>query len=78
MFFTTIAAQLATSLPVLQTFISDVIDNNAQILQQGPREQWNQLILNPLKNAPTQSIQLTLVIDALDECDSMQDIHLIL
>jgi len=78
MFFTTIAAQLAISLPVLRTSISDAIDNNAHIFEQGPREQWNQLILNPLKNAPTQSIQLIVVIDALDECDSMQDIQLIL
>jgi len=78
MFFTTIAAQLAISLPVLWTSISDAIDKNAHIFKQGPREQWNQLILNPLKNAPTQSIQLVVVIDALDECDSMQDIQLIL
>jgi len=78
MFFTTIAAQLAISLPVLRTSISDTIDNNAHIFEQGPREQWNQLILNPLKSAPTQSIQLVVVIDALDECDSMEDIQLIL
>jgi len=78
MFFTTIAAQLANSLPVLRTFISHAIDNNPDIFKQGLREQWNQLILNPLKNAPTQSIQLVVVIDALDECDSMQDIQLIL
>jgi len=78
MFFTTIAAQLANSLPVLRTFISDAIDSNPDIFKQGLREQWNQLILNPLKNAPTQSIQLVVVIDALDECDSMQDIQLIL
>jgi len=78
MFFTTIAAQLANSLPVLRTPISDAIGNNPDIFKQGLREQWNQLILNPLKNAPTQSIQLVVVIDALDECDSMQDIQLIL
>jgi len=78
MFFTTIAAQLANSLPVLRAFISDAIDNNSGIFQQGLREQWNQLILNPLKSAPTQSIQLVVVIDALDECDSMRDIQLIL
>jgi len=78
MFFTTIAAQLANSLPVLRTSISDAIDNNADIFQQGLREQWKQLILNPLKIAPTQSIQLVVVIDARDEYDSMQDIQLIL
>jgi len=78
MFFTTIAAQLAISLPVLRTSISDTIDKNPHIFKQGPREQWNQLILNPLRDAPTQSIQLVVVIDALDECDSMEDIQLIL
>jgi len=78
MFFTTIAAQLANSLPVLRASISEAIDNNSDIFQQGLREQWNQLILNPLKSAPTQSIQLVIVIDALDECDSMRDIQLIL
>jgi len=78
MFFTTIAAQLANSLPFLRTSISDAIDKNPDIFKQGLREQWNQLILNPLKNAPTQSIRLVVVIDALDECDNMQDIQLIL
>jgi len=78
MFFTTIAAQLAISLPVLRTFISDAIDNNPVIFKRGLREQWNQLILNPLKNAPAQSIQLIVVIDALDECDNIKDIQLIL
>jgi len=77
-FFTTVAAQLAISLPVLRVSILDAINNNADIFQQGLREQWSQLIFNPLKNAPTQSIQLVIVIDALDECDSMQDIQLIL
>jgi len=76
-FFTTIAAQLANRLPVLRAYISDAIDNNADIFQQGLREQWNQLILNPLKSVPTE-IQLVVVIDALDECDSMQDIQSIL
>ena len=78
MFFTTIAAQLANNLPVLRASIADAIDNAADIFEQGLREQWNQLILNPLKNAPTQQIQLVVVIDALDECDSMRDIQLIL
>jgi len=78
MFFTTIATQLAISLPVLRTFISDTIDNNPDIFKRGLEKQWDQLILNPLKNAPTQSIQLVVVIDALDECDSTQDIQLIL
>ncbi|KAF8457004.1 quinon protein alcohol dehydrogenase-like superfamily [Terfezia claveryi] len=77
-FFTTIAAQLAKSLPVLRPLISKAIEENFDILKQGLSEQWKQLILNPLKNAPAQSIQLVVVIDALDECDNKDDIQLIL
>jgi len=77
-FFTTIAAQLATSLPILRPAISNVINEKPDIFQQGLRNQWKHLILNPLRNAPAQSIQLVVVIDALDECDNMKDIQLIL
>ncbi|KAF8429069.1 vegetative incompatibility protein HET-E-1 [Tirmania nivea] len=75
---TTIAAQLAHSLPILRSSISDAINKNLDIFQQGLRQQWKHLILDPLRNAPAQSIQLVVVIDALDECDSMNDIQLIL
>ena len=78
MFFTTIAAQLANNLPVLRQSISDAINQHLDIFQQGLREQWQHLILDPLKNAPAQSIQLVVVIDALDECYSEDDIQLIL
>jgi len=77
-FFTTIAAQLATSLPILRPAISNAINKEPDIFQQGLRNQWKHLILNPLRNAPAQSIQLVVVIDALDECDNVNDIQLIL
>jgi len=77
-FFTTIAAQLTRSLPVLRPLISKAIEENFDILKQGLSEQWKHLILDPLKKAPAQSIQLVVVIDALDECDSKDDIRLIL
>jgi len=77
-FFTTIAAQLTRSLPVLRPLISKAIEEHFDILKQGLSEQWKHLILNPLKNAPAQSIQLVVVIDALDECDNKDDIQLIL
>ncbi|RPB18652.1 hypothetical protein L211DRAFT_901709 [Terfezia boudieri ATCC MYA-4762] len=78
LFFTTIAAQLANFLPALRPLISKAIEDNFGILKQGLSEQWKHLILNPLKNAPAQSIQLVVVIDALDECDNYDDIRLIL
>jgi len=77
-FFTTIAAQLTRSLPVLRPLISKAIVENFDIVKQGLSEQWKHLILDPLKKAPAQSIQLVIVIDALDECDSKDDIQLIL
>jgi len=77
-FFTTIAAQLTRSLPVLRPLISKAIEEHFDILKQGLSEQWKHLILDPLKKAPAQLIQLVVVIDALDECDSKDDIQLIL
>ena len=77
-FFTTIAAQLADSLPGLRPLISKAIDDHFDIHQRGLREQWQHLIYNPLKNVPVQPIQLVLVIDALDECESKDDMQLIL
>jgi len=77
-FFTTIAAQLTRSLPVLRPLISQAVQEHSDIWNQRLSEQWKYLILDPLKNAPAQSIQLVVVIDALDECDSKDDIQLIL
>jgi len=77
-FFTTIAAQLTRSLPALRPLISKAIEEHSNILQQRLSEQWKHLILDPLKKAPAQSIQLVVVLDALDECDSKDDIQLIL
>ena len=77
-FFTTIAAQLANNLPVLRRSISDAIEEHLDIFNCRFHEQWQHLILDPLKKAPAQSIQLVVVIDALDECDSKDDIQLIL
>ncbi|KAF8447016.1 vegetative incompatibility protein HET-E-1 [Terfezia claveryi] len=77
-FFTTIAIQLAESLPGLKPLISKTIDNHFDIHQRTLREQWQLLIYDPLKNAPAQSIQFVVVIDALDECESEEDMKLIL
>ena len=78
MFFTTIAAQLADRLPMLRPSISKAIKDDPDIVKKSLREQWQKLILEPLKNAPAQSIQLVIIIDALDECECKEDIQLIL
>jgi len=78
MFFTTIATQLAEHVPELEPLISKAIDDHSDIHKQMLREQWQLLIYEPLENAPTQSKQIVVVIDALDECEGKDDMKLIL
>jgi len=78
MFFTTIATQLAENLPELRPLISKAIDDHPDINQRRLRDQWKILIYDPLENAPTQSKQIVVVIDALDECEGKDDMKLIL
>jgi len=78
MFFTTIATQLAEHLPELRPLISKAIDDHPDINQRRLRDQWKLLIFDPLENAPMQSKQIVIVIDALDECEDKEKIKLIL
>lgn len=76
-FFTTIATQLANSLPALKADISSAITKNPQIHSQSLHGQWNDLIYKPLSNLEEASLQTRLfviVIDALDECGDEEDI----
>jgi len=78
LFFTTIATQLAEHVPELGPLISKAIDDHADIHKRMLREQWQLLIYEPLENAPMQSKQIVVVIDALDECERKDDMKLIL
>jgi len=78
MFFTTIATQLAEHVPELEPLISKAIDDHSNIHKQMLRDQWQLLIYEPLENALTQSTQIVVVIDALDECEGKDDMKLIL
>jgi WD40 repeat protein len=79
-FFTSLAVQLANTLPALKPYICRAIDGNPDIPQRGLAEQWKHLILQPLSNLDI-SIQLQIfvfAVDALDECESEEDVQLIL
>jgi hypothetical protein len=81
MFFTTLAAQLANTLPALRPYICSAIAEKFNITQQGLAEQWKYLVFQPLFNLKKvlhQSQIFGLVIDALDECEGEDDIRLIL
>ena len=79
-FFTTIAAQLVDKIPSLKPQVCKAIAKDLRISAKGPHDQWEQLILRPLQQLPTDSpnTRFVLVIDALDECGEDRDARLIL
>jgi hypothetical protein len=67
--------------PVVQTYIYEAISKQPGIAHQTMLEQWNNLIVKPQWTArDRQSLPYStlFVINALDECDSQQDVKLIL
>ena len=78
-FFTSIAVQLAKK-PPLRTSICDAIAEHEDIADKAFRDQWTHLILRPLSKLAAGSIHspLIIIIDALDECESQDDIRKII
>jgi hypothetical protein len=78
-FFTSIAAQLANNVPSLQQHICDAIAQHKDVASQSLSDQWHRLVLSPLLKLRGNSCQpYILVVDALDECNSEDDIRVIL
>ncbi|KAG9228609.1 hypothetical protein BJ875DRAFT_389023 [Amylocarpus encephaloides] len=78
-FVTSVAWQLASSVPSLGKYICDALTEHHDIADQSLGCQWNQLILRPLSmldgdNRPS----CIVVIDALGECDGDDNIMIIL
>ncbi|CAG7991229.1 unnamed protein product [Penicillium salamii] len=82
---TTIARQLARSIPELLPIIEQVTRDSPSIATKTMKQQFDQLIIHPLlklsacpprSHAPTRTIMI--VIDALDECEGDNNIRLIL
>lgn len=83
--FTTIAHQLAGSLPELLPSIKQVIRDNPEIASKTMKEQFEKLIMCPLLNwkpntfsSPQPIRIIIIIIDALDECEGANNIRLIL
>jgi hypothetical protein len=74
MFFTTLAFQLSNLSDAFSYTISEAIDTNRDIVHKSFGEQWRHLIYEPLGKCPHHQAVVVIVIDALDECDSEQDI----
>lgn len=72
--FTTLAVQLAYSLPSLKALICKALDAEYNIAEQGLSDQWTKLIFRPLSKLERISPirpPIVLVVDALDECERM-------
>jgi hypothetical protein len=79
-FVTSIAVQLAHSMPSVRQHISDAVAERSDIANQSLRDQWQHLVLRPLskllKLEPEPKTYIV-VVDALDECDSDSNIRII-
>ncbi|KAF9775390.1 hypothetical protein IL306_006501 [Fusarium sp. DS 682] len=78
----TLAHQLALSIPGVTFFIKKTLDANPGIVGKSVREQFEKLILEPLCKAAatvtTVPSSVVMVIDALDECEQEADIRLLI
>ena len=77
-FVGTLAHQLADAFPLFKRYVCEALTAHHNIASQGLRNQWKELIVQPLSKSNNQRPSLNLVIDALDECENQEDIKLIL
>jgi hypothetical protein len=69
----TLAYQLASFSPVIRTAIAQAIDTTPRITQSALRFQFTKLLIEPLRNLPATEGPIVLILDALDECGSVED-----
>ncbi|EXL39771.1 hypothetical protein FOCG_17623 [Fusarium oxysporum f. sp. radicis-lycopersici 26381] len=77
----TLAYQLAFSIPGAAFFIKETLDENPAIVGKSVREQFLKLIQKPLSEAAAVAkvtSPVVVVIDALDECDQEVDVRLLI
>lgn len=79
-FFTTIIAQLVHQLPSLAPHVRAAIEANPAINEKSAKDQFDRLIADPIKKLPkhSQPLATVIVVDALDECDNLEHIRLVI
>jgi hypothetical protein len=77
---TTLAVQLADHIPAVRDHVCRAVLAHQTISHLGLRDQWEQLIINPLSKLEAGSCPTTvvLVLDALDECGSDMHVRMIM
>ncbi|THV46068.1 hypothetical protein BGAL_0419g00010 [Botrytis galanthina] len=81
MFFATIVTQLVQKLPSLAPHVRDAIEADPEISGKALWQQFDALVLQPLKKIridPQKSCSIVIVVDALDECDREEDVETII
>ncbi|USP76601.1 hypothetical protein yc1106_03875 [Curvularia clavata] len=76
-FVTSLAVQLAHSVPALRKHICNAVTERSDIVNLSLRDQWQQLVCRPLLKL-CMAESYVIVIDALDECDNDNNIRIIL
>ena len=78
--FPTIANQLATNISNFDVFLTQAVKADPQVCGKSLAEQFNKLILEPLRQFRSEMGQVTyvIVVDALDECENEDDIRTVL
>lgn len=70
--FATLALQLADRIPELNHGILKAIDDDPRISEKSPKEQFDKLLLEPFQDLKLdQTSIMVIVIDALDECETV-------
>ncbi|KAI0976336.1 vegetative incompatibility protein HET-E-1 [Xylaria arbuscula] len=80
-FFSTIASELIVQVPKAAIHIQNTIDADPNIVGKAMREQFEKLILDPLSRISSDDYQnclYVIVVDALDECESEEDVKLLI
>lgn len=78
-FVGTLAYDLAKTIPQYKDLVCEAISGNTDVSRQGLRNQWEVLIIGPLSKIKlSRRLTMNCIIDALDECDSEDDIKMIL
>ncbi|CAH0050233.1 unnamed protein product [Clonostachys solani] len=79
-FFPTIATQIARQLPSLAPLVRNQVEADPSINTKALSDQFDSLIVKPIKQLPKPSQRQTLVIvvDALDECDYIDEVKRII
>ncbi|KAK0843720.1 hypothetical protein LTS02_015991, partial [Friedmanniomyces endolithicus] len=79
-FMTSVAVQLAHSIPALKGKVCDAITRRKDISSQSLDDQWHELVDGPLSSFEDKESlsKHVLVVDALDECDDQNSVRVIL